>query len=62
MKNFFKNKKVLVAGGTGLVGIQVLKRLSELGAIVTSVSLDKIKLNLKMFSMQKNVLGGLYLI
>lgn len=47
MKNFFKNKKVLVAGGTGLVGIQVLKRLSELGAIVTSVSLDKIKLNLK---------------
>lgn len=47
MKNFFKNKKILVAGGTGLVGVQVLKKLSDFGAKTTSISLDDIKLNLK---------------
>lgn len=36
----FKNKKVLVTGGTGLLGREVVKSLVELGAIVTSVSLD----------------------
>ncbi len=47
MKNFYKNKRILVAGGTGLVGIQVIKILDELGAKVTSVSLDRIKIESK---------------
>ena len=33
MKNFYKNKRILVAGGTGLVGIQVIKILDELGKL-----------------------------
>ena len=36
----FKNKKVLVAGGTGLVGIQLVKQLLELGAKIRIASLD----------------------
>jgi GDP-L-fucose synthase len=38
----FKNKKILVAGGTGLVGIQLIKKLNKLGAKVYVTSLDKI--------------------
>lgn len=41
--NFFNNKKVLVAGGTGLVGIPTCHRLVGLGASVTVVSLDSEK-------------------
>jgi GDP-L-fucose synthase len=37
----FKNKKVLVTGGTGLLGREVVKKLVKLGAIVTSISLDE---------------------
>ena len=37
----FKNKNVLVAGGTGLVGIQLIKILNKLGANVYVASLDK---------------------
>ena len=38
---FFKNKRVLVAGGTGLVGIQLVKLLiEEEGANVRIASLD----------------------
>ncbi len=37
----FKNKSVLVAGGTGLVGIQLIKILNKLGAKVYVASLDK---------------------
>jgi GDP-L-fucose synthase len=40
---FFKNKKALVTGGTGLIGRQVVDILCNAGAIVTIVSLDKVK-------------------
>ena len=41
MKSFYNNKKILVTGGTGLIGIQLVKKLAELKAKVTVVSLDK---------------------
>ncbi len=37
----FVNKKVLVTGGTGLVGRELVEMLCKRGAIVTSVSLDE---------------------
>ena len=37
---FFKGKKVLVAGGTGLIGIPLVKLLIEQGAQVRIASLD----------------------
>ncbi|MCP4351327.1 MAG: NAD-dependent epimerase/dehydratase family protein [Desulfobacterales bacterium] len=37
---FFKGKKVLVAGGTGMIGIPLVKRLIEQGASVRIASLD----------------------
>ena len=37
----FKNKKVLVTGGTGLVGRELVKLLVNQGAKVTSISLDE---------------------
>jgi len=40
MMNFFDGKKVLVAGGTGLVGIPTCCKLVEQGASVTVVSID----------------------
>lgn len=36
----YKNKRVLVAGGTGTIGIPLVRRLIELGADVTVVSKD----------------------
>lgn len=39
-KEFYGGKRVLVTGGTGLIGRQVLDLLVNLGADVTSVSLD----------------------
>jgi GDP-L-fucose synthase len=36
----YKNKKVLVAGGTGALGVPLVKRLVEMGADVNVVSLD----------------------
>ncbi|WP_075484586.1 NAD-dependent epimerase/dehydratase family protein [Candidatus Pelagibacter communis] len=45
--NFFENKKVLVTGGTGLIGRFVVNKLCELNADVTVVSLDELKLNNK---------------
>ena len=44
MKNIFLNKKVLVAGGTGMVGQQLVKRLLKKGAIVSVASMDDKKL------------------
>jgi GDP-L-fucose synthase len=42
-KNFFYKKKILVTGGTGMIGIPLTKFLVDAGANVTSASLDKIK-------------------
>jgi len=39
----YKNKKVLVAGGTGTIGIPLVKRLIELEANVTVVSMDSVE-------------------
>jgi GDP-L-fucose synthase len=41
----FKNKRVLVTGGTGLIGRQVVDILFDVGAEVTIVSLDKIRVS-----------------
>lgn len=40
VKNFYKNKKILVTGGTGMIGIPLVKKLLNLKANVTVVSLD----------------------
>ncbi|MEW6008103.1 MAG: NAD-dependent epimerase/dehydratase family protein [Candidatus Omnitrophota bacterium] len=40
MYNYFHNKKVLVTGGTGLIGIPLVKKLDKLGANIRVVSLD----------------------
>ncbi|MDD5476688.1 MAG: NAD-dependent epimerase/dehydratase family protein [Candidatus Omnitrophica bacterium] len=40
MPNPFSGKRVLVAGGTGMIGIQLVKMLIELGASVRIASLD----------------------
>lgn len=41
---FFAKKKILITGGTGLVGREVLKQLLVFGAEVKIVSLDRIRL------------------
>lgn len=41
IKEFFKGKKTLVTGGTGLIGRQVVDLLLDAEAIVQAVSLDK---------------------
>ena len=38
--NFYDSKKVLVAGGTGTIGIALVKFLLDCGAIVTVASMD----------------------
>ena len=38
--SFYKGKKVIVTGGTGLIGRQLVKKLIDLGASVRIVSLD----------------------
>ena len=43
-KNIFYKKKVLVAGGTGLVGQQLCNKLNEKGALVYVASLDDKKI------------------
>src|SRR5205807_903400 len=43
----FRNKKILITGGTGLIGRQVVALLFKAGAKITVVSLDKITLPLK---------------
>ena len=45
LKSFYKNKKVLVTGGTGMIGIPLVKNLIELGSKITVVSLDDKKLS-----------------
>ena len=51
----FSKKKILVTGGTGLIGRQVVDILASAGAEVTIVSLDKIRINKKA----KNLFGDL---
>ena len=41
MSNFFKGKKILVTGGTGLIGRPLVDKLVHLESKVTVVSLDK---------------------
>ena len=49
MTNIFKGKKILVAGGTGLVGQQLVPKLIKLGGKVSVASLDdKSLLNFKV--------------
>ena len=43
MKNFFKNKRVLIAGGSGLVGTNLTRKLLDLKAKVTSSYFTKIR-------------------
>lgn len=43
-KKFYHNKKILITGGSGMIGYQLSKILLDLGAIVTVVSLDNIKI------------------
>jgi GDP-L-fucose synthase len=43
--NAFRDKKCLVTGGTGLIGRQVVDILCNAGAVVTIVSLDKVKVH-----------------
>lgn len=40
MKKFYKNKKILITGGTGLIGRQLVELLLSYGSRVTIVSLD----------------------
>ena len=51
----FCKKNVLVTGGTGLIGRQVVKILGDCGASVKIVSLDKVKVNDKA----EHVLGDI---
>ena len=39
--SYFKNKNILVTGGTGLIGMPLVNKLVTLGANLTVVSLDK---------------------
>lgn len=40
LKNYFKNKRVLVAGGTGLIGAHLSNKLTSAGAKVIAASID----------------------
>lgn len=49
MKKFYKNKKIIITGGTGMIGVQLANYLLEFEAKVTVVSLDEnVKLNKKI--------------
>lgn len=45
--NIFKNKKVLITGGTGMVGMSLCKMLLKKNAEITLVSLDDVKVELE---------------
>ena len=44
-KTYFKNKKILVTGGTGMIGRQLVSKLCDLESEVTSVSMDNLILD-----------------
>lgn len=46
---FYKNRKILVAGGTGLIGIPLVRQLLELGAAVTVAALEPVDRALALF-------------
>ena len=66
--NFFENKKILVTGGTGMIGLSLCRSLVDLGADVTIASLDDasrktegtkhIKLDLRSFENCLEVSSG----
>lgn len=43
IKKFYRNKKILVTGGTGMIGMQLIPILYSMGAEITVVSLDNFK-------------------
>ena len=45
IQKFYKGKYILVTGGTGLIGRQLVKKLCDLEANVVSVSLDNLKID-----------------
>jgi len=49
--SFFKDKKILVTGGTGMVGMALINLLSETGANIRVVSID----NVNLFQKEKNI-------
>ena len=54
--NFFKNKKILITGGTGLIGMPLSQMLIDMGAKISIVSLDKKpKLNGKFKFLKKDL-------
>ena len=55
IKNKFKNKKVIITGGTGLIGRQLTTILRKLKAKITVVSLDKYSTEKGV----KHIVGGL---
>lgn len=49
MKNFFSGKKILVAGGTGMIGISIVNRLLKFGSDITIASLESNEFATKLF-------------
>ena len=72
INNFYKNKKILVTGGTGLIGRQLVDILISYGSKVSVVSLDSpknldkkvkfIKSDLRIFSNCLKVCKGIDLV
>ena len=68
MTSFYKNKKILVTGGTGLIGRPLVDMLVKSGADVTIASLDEpsrapagvkfVKVDLREFSSCMEVCKG----
>ena len=54
----FHNKNILITGGTGLIGVQLVKRLVELKSKVIVASLDK---NIKLPKKKKVKLAMMHL-
>jgi GDP-L-fucose synthase len=49
----FKNKKILITGGTGLIGMPLAQMLIDMGAKVSIVSLDNLKIVYKFVKIKK---------
>ena len=52
MKKYFEGKKILVAGGTGVIGIQIVKMLSNLNSKISVVSQHSFKYAKKILPKQ----------